>query len=143
MNRIVRLGASVSIAAMLLLTACAEAPSGEHEVVEPVKLEQIEGTDITRVILTPKAVERTGIETTVVRKSGKRLIVPHSAIIFDAEGLVWVYTNPKPLTYERQEVKLFTEKGDTAILSEGPPPGTRIVTIGVPELFGAEYEIGD
>jgi hypothetical protein len=143
MNRMVRLGASVSIAAMLLLTACAEAPSGEHEVVEPVKLEQIEGTDITRVILTPKAVERTGIETTVVRKNGKRLIVPHSAIIFDAEGHVWVYTNPKPLTYERQEVKLATEKGDTAILSAGPPPGTRIVTIGVPELYGAEYEIGD
>ena len=107
-----------------------------------MKLEDIEGTEITRVILTPKAVERTGIETAVVRKNGKRLVVPHSAIIFDAEGRVWVYTNPKPLTYERREVKLVTEEGETAILSDGPPPGTRIVTIGVPELYGAEYEIG-
>ncbi len=110
--------------------------------VEPVKLEHIEGTDISRVILTPKAVERTGIETTVVKKKGNRLIVPHSAIFFDPEGNVWVYTNPKPLTYERQAVKLVTETGETAILSDGPPPGTRIVTIGVPELYGAEYEIG-
>lgn len=142
MNRVLRWGASVAVVSVLFLTACTEAPSGEHEVVEPVKLEHIEGTEITRVILTPKAVERTGIETAVVRKNGKRLVVPHSAIIFDAEGRVWVYTNPKPLTYERREVKLVTEEGDTAILSDGPPPGTRIVTIGVPELYGAEYEIG-
>ncbi|HEX2090360.1 MAG TPA: hypothetical protein VHI54_10610 [Actinomycetota bacterium] len=142
MNRILRSSAPLALAATLLLGACTEAPSGEHVVNEPVRLEEIPGTEFERVILTQQAVERTGIETTVVKKKGKHLIVPHSAILFDPEGKVWVYTNPEPRTYVRHEVELVTETGEAAILSEGPSPGTRIVTIGVPELYGAEYEIG-
>ncbi len=135
----------------LLVGACADAPSEEHVVNEPVRLEEaqpsdVPGTsepdDVDRVILTPRAAERTGIETAQVERKGKRLVVPHSAILFDPQGQVWVYTNPEPLVFVRAEVKLITETGDAAILSEGPPPGTRVVTIGVPELYGAEYEIG-
>ncbi|HEX2069329.1 MAG TPA: hypothetical protein VHH54_03905 [Actinomycetota bacterium] len=135
--------------AAVFLAACADAPSEEHVVNEPVRLEEVQpgdgstgDDDVDRVILTPRAAERTGIETAQVEREGKRLVVPHSAILFDPQGRVWVYTNPEPLVFVRHEVKLVTETGDTAILSEGPSPGTRVVTIGVPELYGAEYEIG-
>jgi hypothetical protein len=32
--------------------------------------------------------------------------------------------------------------GDYAILTEGPEPGTSVVTVGVAELFGAEFSVG-
>ena len=31
--------------------------------------------------------------------------------------------------------------GDTAYLLAGPAAGTKVVTVGVPELFGAEYGV--
>ncbi len=142
MNRTHRWGASLAVVATLLLAGCTEAPPGEHVVNEPVRLEEIEGSDLERVILTPKAAERTGIETTSVRKNGKRLVVPSAAVFFDENGRAWVYITPRPLVFERREIKIEYEKGDTAFLSDGPPPGTRVVTVGVPELYGAESEIG-
>jgi hypothetical protein len=148
MNRPLRLSTCLSLLAVLLLAACAKTPSDEHVVNEPVRLEEIqsasdnEGDDLHRVIFTAEAAERTGIETALVEKRGDRLVVPHSAILFDPEGRVWVYTNPEPLAFVRHEVKVDTEEGNTAVLTDGPPPGTRVVTIGVPELYGAEYEVG-
>ncbi len=134
--------ASLAVVATLLLAGCTEAPPGEHVVNEPVRLEEIEGSDLERVILTPRAAERTGIETTPMRKNGKHLVVPSAAVFFDENGLAWVYINPRPLVFERREIEIDYEKGDTAFLSDGPPPGTRVVTVGVPELYGAESEIG-
>jgi hypothetical protein len=149
MDHIRRSAVCLSAVAAVFLAACADAPSEEHVVNEPVRLEEVQpgdgstgDDDVDRVILTPRAAERTGIETAQVKREGKRLVVPHSAILFDPQGRVWVYTNPEPLVFVRHEVKLVTETGGTAILSEGPSPGTRVVTIGVPELYGAEYEIG-
>ncbi len=149
MKRILRRGAVVPLFVGLLLGACAQAPSDEHVVQEPVRLEDVssdedefDSEDIQRVILTPRAVERTGIETALVKRSGKRLVVPHAAILFDPEGRVWVYTNPEPRVYVRHKVTLAYEEGDKAFLSDGPAPGTRVVTVGVPELYGAEYEVG-
>ncbi len=142
MNRTHRWGASLAVVATQLLAGCTEAPPGEHVVNEPVRLEEIEGSDLERVILTPKAAERTGIETTPVRQNGKRLVVPSAAVFFDENGLAWVYINPRPLVFERREIEIDFEEGKTAFLTEGPPPGTRVVTVGVPELWGAESEIG-
>ena len=33
-------------------------------------------------------------------------------------------------------------EGDRVILSEGPPPGTIVVTVGATELMGAEHKYG-
>ena len=149
MDRIRRTAVCLSAVAAVVLSACADTPSEEHVVNEPVRLEEVQPTDgvsgeddVDRVILTQQAADRTGIETASVEKKGNRLVVPHAAILFDPQGKVWVYTNPEPLVFVRHEVKVVTETGDTAILSDGPPPGTRVVTVGVPELYGAEYEVG-
>lgn len=65
--------------------------------------------------------------------------IPFSAIVYDIQGGTWVYTNPSPNTYIRQRVELQTVLGDQAVLSRGPKPGTKIVTVGAAELFGTEF----
>jgi hypothetical protein len=142
MNRKRRWGAALWLVAVLLLSACAEPPSEEHVIDEPVTLERIDGTDLSRVILPARAAERLGIDTAPVERAGKRLVVPSAAVLVSPNGVFWVYTNPKPLVFVRDEIAIDFEDGDQAFLSDGPPPGTRVVTVGVPELYGAEFGIG-
>lgn len=68
----------------------------------------------------------------------KQKVVPYSAVYYDGKGVPWVYVNTKPLTYERQRIGVERVTGDLAILSDGPPIGTPVVTVGASMLFGAE-----
>ena len=72
----------------------------------------------------------------------QRSTVPYTAVIYDLKGDTWVYTSPSPLTYVRHHVKVDYIDDDTAILTEAPPVGTNVVSVGVAELFGAEFGIG-
>ena len=65
-------------------------------------------------------------------------VVPYGAVYYDGKGDAWVYVNGKPLVFERQRVDVERVEGDLAVLSEGPPVGTTVVTVGVAMLFGAE-----
>lgn len=125
---------TVSIA-LLLLSACGggQVPVTDEKVA-PSKLEPIEGSKLSRVILTEKAAERLGIET--VKASGNE--VPYAAVIYDIEGNTWVYTNPKPLTFVREPVQIDRIEGETAFLSESLASEMVVVTVGVAELFGTE-----
>ena len=67
--------------------------------------------------------------------------VPASAIWIDADGQEWVYTSPEPLTFVRDPVVVDRYEDDVALLSEGPEPGTEVVTVGVAELIGSELGI--
>jgi cobalt-zinc-cadmium efflux system membrane fusion protein len=66
------------------------------------------------------------------------LTVPWSAVIFDIYGGTWVYEQTGERTFVRQRVAVRYVTGTTAVLSDGPPVGTRVVTAGAAELFGAE-----
>ncbi len=68
----------------------------------------------------------------------KHRVVPYSAVYYDGKGDPWVYVNTKTLTYERQRINVAVIVGDLAVLSDGPPIGTPIVTVGSSLLFGAE-----
>jgi hypothetical protein len=118
----------------ILLSACGgQVPvTGGNEA--PSMLEPIEGSELSRVILTEKAAERLGIET--VLASGSE--VPYAAVIYDTEGTTWVYTNPAPLTYVRAPIMIEHIEGDTAFLSEGLASELAVVTVGVAELYGTE-----
>ena len=117
----------------LLLSACG--PNAEvTEKIAPSKLEPIEGTDLSRVILTEKAAERLGIET--VSASGSE--VPYAAVIYDIEGNTWVYISPLPLTFVRESIMIDHIEGDTAVLSESLDSEMNVVTVGVAELYGTE-----
>jgi hypothetical protein len=131
------------IIAALLLPACTSATVGV-DVIKPVHLEPIAGTNLNRVILTEKAAERLDIQTGLVRDEEidgtQQKVIPYAAVLYDATGQAWAYTNPEPLVFIRQAIVIDHIKGDMAVLSEGPASGMAVVTIGAAELFGSESE---
>lgn len=72
----------------------------------------------------------------------QRLVVPHSAVIYDLEGEAWVYINTEPRTFVRHKITVDYIDEGTVVLSAGPPPGTAVVANGVAELFGTEFGVG-
>ncbi len=135
----------VLIAGVVSLSACSEASSGyDYELAshhEPAKLEPIKGTDVQRVIFDAEAAERVGLKTAPIRQNGQGKIMPYAALIYDAEGKTYAYTAPEPLTYVRQEIEIDHFDGDSVVLSDGPPTGTEVVTVGVDEVYGTEFEV--
>jgi hypothetical protein len=137
------------ISAMIILTlfsfcACENNHNNKHKE-HPSEVEDIEGTELSEVTLTEKAIERIGLQTvevTQVHGSPLRLAVPYSSIIYDSKGQVWVYTNTENRTFVRHEVIVDYIKGDTVYLIEGPRVGTRVISVGVAEVYGAEFEVG-
>ena len=135
----------VLIAGLVSLSACSEASSGydyetaSHHV--PAKLEPIKGTDVQRVIFDAEAAERVGLKTAPIRQNGQEIVVPYGAVIYDADGNTYAYTSPKPLTFVRWEIDVDRVVGDSAMLSDGPPVGTEVVTVGAAEVYGTEFEI--
>jgi hypothetical protein len=131
----------------LQLSACTQqAAEAEGGGAEPANVEQVEGADVSRLTLTAKAAERLGIQTKplLAGKIGgaSRQVVPYSAVLYDAKGDTWVYTNPAPLTYVRERVTVDVIQGDQAVLTDGPPEGTPVVTVGAAELYGTETGVG-
>lgn len=142
MKRGSRATATTSLIAALLLSACGGAVSDEHEINEPVTVEHVEGTDVARVTLTRRAAERLDIQTAPVEMEGSRMVIPSAAWFVQPDGTFWVYTSPEPLVFVRHKISVEHDDGARTFLTDGPAPGTRVVTVGVPELLGAEYEIG-
>jgi hypothetical protein len=133
------------IAAGALLSSCGEANSGyDYETAshhEPAKLEPIKGTDIQRVIFDAEGAKRVGLKTAAVRQNGQETVIPFGAVIYDAEGNAYAYTVPEPLTFVRKEIEIDRMDGKGAVLSDGPPAGTKIVTVGTAEVYGTEFEV--
>jgi hypothetical protein len=145
----------------LTLTSCTgvidEAAAGSGAV-EPATVEPVDGSQVHRITLTELAAKRLGIKTAQVQEgfasSGRRLAtgraapayhtsIPYSAVIYDATGQAWTYTSPKPLVFVRARIVVDRTVGNVALLEAGPAPGTTVVTVGAPELWGTEYEVGE
>jgi hypothetical protein len=129
------------------LSACtqtaAEATGGQ----EPAKVERVEGSeDVSRLTLTPKAVERLGIQTTPVREQAvagkRRKVVPYGAVLYDADGKTWVYVTSAPNVYLREPITVDLIEGARAVLEAGPTAGTAVVSVGAAELYGTETGVG-
>ena len=73
--------------------------------------------------------------------AGEQTTIPYSAVIYGVEGGTWTYTSTGPLTFVRAPITVASVQGDVAILSEGPDPGTEVVTVGGEELLGTEFAI--
>lgn len=138
----------VLLAGAVVLPACRGGSPGKVEKVRPAHVEHIEGSEVSKVTLTEKAMERLDIATAPVRDAmvkraaSARRVVPYAAVLYDAHGETWVYTSPESRTFVRQPIGVDYIEGDLAVLSNGPPSGTLVVTTGALELFGAEFEIG-
>ena len=126
----------------LTAVACGASADSTYEKIKPYKLEEVSGSDFKKVKLTERAVERLGLQ---VVPAGENT-VPYAAIVYGNHGEEWVYTNPEPTLFIREEVKVDyikgTLEGGTAYLLEGPAAGTLVVTAGAAELWGTEFGVG-
>jgi hypothetical protein len=77
----------------------------------------------------------------VLESSPDRVTVPVSAVVYDANGVTWVYTQVAPLTFVRQRVSIVHVTAGIALLQSGPSPGVQIVVVGAAELLGVEYGV--
>ena len=114
--------------------------------IKPAKVEAVGDTGVKRVTLTADAAKRISVQTAPIRQATiagqPRKVLPYAAVVYDRKGLPWTITNPAPLTYLREKIVVHYIDGDTAVLADGPPLGTVVVTVGAPEIYGAELGIG-
>jgi hypothetical protein len=133
-------------AAILILAGCGGATA---QVEQPQStLKQVAGSSLPQVQLTEKAMQRLGITTVPVRAAtatqsgqGGRTVIPYSAVVYDNDGSTWTYVNTAARSFLRRGITIRIIDGTTAILARGPAVGTPVVTVGAPQLLGAEYDI--
>lgn len=126
------------LALLMFLPACREAATESADGYEPAVLEPVDGTEVSRVLLTEDAAQRIRLETGTVSSLGDRLTVPESAVWIDERGQEWVYTEQEPLVFLREEISVERYEDGVAVLAMGPASGTVVVTVGVAELIGVE-----
>src|SRR6478609_3719796 len=136
--------ATLVVTVALLLSACAQKAPATATKPKPVTIEKIAGSSISKVILTDEAVVRIDLKTEPIGEvsdSGtQRRAMPYTAIIYDKAGETWAYTaSGEPRTFVRQSIKVDAIEGGVVYLADGPAAGTQVVTVGVAELYGAEY----
>jgi hypothetical protein len=124
----------------LVLGGCSQpataAPKEDAITIEP------QASGLKELTLSARAAERLGVETGVVAASGSALTIPYAAVIYDAKGATWAYTNTEPLVYLRAAITVDEIEGDLAFISAGPAAGTSVVTTGAALLYGAEIGVG-
>jgi hypothetical protein len=139
----------LAVAALVLVVvgsstlAFRDTPPSDTAKVLPGRVERLQGTNVDRVILTATAVKRLGIVTQTIRDdpAAARKVMPYAAVLYDASGATWTYTNPEPLVFVREPVTVDAIRGDQAVLSGGPAAGTPVVTVGATELYGTEFGV--
>jgi hypothetical protein len=127
-----------ALAAGASLSSCTEVEQSSGGGYEPARLE---GAGAKRVVFTREGAARTGLRTATVRRSGRHVVVPYAALIYDGRGRSFVYTSPEPLTFVRTAVAVDRIDRDRVLLTRGPPPGSDVVTVGATEVYGTELGI--
>ena len=96
---------AIALLATGLLLSATMASFGEEDEAEHddnVQVEDTPGTDAKTLIFTEAAMSHLDVQTAPVKEIeasregkdvGRRLAVPHSALIYDAEGEPWVYVS--------------------------------------------------
>ncbi len=132
--------------AILFAGCLGSSEAGETD--PPAVVESIEGSELPSLTLTERAIERLGIQTSKVRDEDMagspdeptlRRVAPYAAVIYLPDGSTWVYTRVEPLVFVRHSITIDYIEGDLAVLSDGPPSGTDVVTTGAVELYGTEF----
>lgn len=130
------------------LTGCSRPATEPGSHAEPATVEQVHGSSIGRVTVTESAARRLGIQTAIVRAAAPgpdglpRSVVPVAAVLYDPQGGTWAYTQTGTRTFVRHALTVETMTAGEALLLDGPPVGTPVVTVGVAELLGVEYDVG-
>jgi hypothetical protein len=130
----------IGLALVAGLAGCTSTSVEGGSLQEPATVEAVDGSDLNRVTLTAQAAERIGLRTAVASPT----TVPFSAILYDANGRAWVYTEVGEHVYLRVAATVKRVDDGVAYLEKNPAwaSGTTVVTVGVPELYGVEYGVG-
>ncbi len=139
------MAAGISAALMFSVPACAQTTEALPEAAQaanaPAKVEKNADTGIAKITLTERAMERLDMKTDTVKAgAGTDITFPYSALIYQADGTTWVYTNPAPGVFQRQGVTVSRVEGGVVTATAGPAVDTPVVTVGATELFGAEFD---
>jgi len=86
--------------------------------------------------------QRVRVELALAGSGTQRTVIPYGSVIYDLKGDTWIYTSPEPLTFIRERVTVDYIDGDRAVVSQAPPVGTEIVSVGAAELYGTEFGVG-
>jgi hypothetical protein len=92
------------------------------------------------IVLTALGAERIGLSTSPVHPAAGRahVLVPASAIVYDASGHPLAFTRVSPLHFVMQPVDLVRFAGGAALLRGGPRAGSQVVSVGAEELLGVQ-----
>jgi hypothetical protein len=143
-------GFAASFAALAVIalgaSGCSEAgASNESNSETAVTVESAGEDQPARLTVSERAEERLGLRTEPVRpvtgQPGVTEVISYSAVVYDADGASWAFSSPSPRTYVRVPIEIGSITGKTVQLKSGPPVGTQVVVVGVPELVGAEAGI--
>jgi hypothetical protein len=107
-----------------------------------ITVEADEASGLKTLTLSAHAAQRLGVQTADVADRGAGTVIPYAAVIYDATGGTWAYTTSESLVFKRAAIAIEDITGDEAFLSDGPPSGTSVVTVGAAELYGAETGVG-
>jgi hypothetical protein len=136
------------LAVCMQLVACQKHEADAHHAEHPVEIEKVKDTGINKITMTEKALARIDLKTDKVREQevsrqpSPRRVIPHSALIYDPKGQTWVYTSPQPRTFMKHKVDVAYVEGDIAVLNDGPPAGTVVVSSAAAEVYGADSGVG-
>ncbi len=139
------LAAGISAALMFTIPACGQttagAPAAAVDANAPAQVEKNTETGIAKITLSERAMERLDVKTDTVKAgNGTGITFPYGALMYDADGKTWVFTNPEPRVYLREAVTVARVEGGVVTATAGPAVGTAVVTVGATELFGAEFD---
>src|SRR3712207_4435453 len=102
-RRLPVLGAALVLAAVPV-AGCAEVESAAVDGYHPSKVREVEGSEVKQVTLTREGAERTGLRTATVRAMGGRRVVPYAALVYDGQGVPYVYESTGRLRFVRAKV---------------------------------------
>ena len=131
------------LVAGLLLSGCRQIEEVSAATYQPAEVSEVANLDVKQVRFTATGAEQVDLQTEAARRSGRYTVVPHAALIYDGQGVPWVYTATAPLTFLRAKVVVDRVVGERALLSSGLSAGTDVVAVGATQVYGAELGIGE
>jgi hypothetical protein len=135
---------AVLVTAAVSLSGCSnDTAAAEPEGPAPVVISPVQGTDLKTVTLSEAAIDRLDLRTAPVRAAGAkgRTTIPYAALVYDEQGRTWTFVQAGVRTFVRSSVVIDEIVSNSVMLRRGPAVGTGVVTNGVQELLGAEYEV--
>lgn len=102
------------------------------------RVEHVRHSTVIKITLTPAGARRIGVVTAKTRRAGPGVVIPYSALVYDASGATFVFTRRGPLSFTEVRVMVTRTSGGSAYIRQGLQPDSRVVVVGAEELYGAQ-----